>query len=362
MHTNVIIIFVNRVYPVQKQSKFLYYCKEFYICNHNLVTETIRNISTKTIRKYNTYIMRRYSFAESLSDCKTATFISTILKGVAQIMLQEKSVTGLLFMIGIFYGSYAMGLGALLATVCGTATAYLFKYDKSEIEKGLYGFSAALVGVAVMLFLKPVLWAWLLVIFGAVAAALLQHFFIKRNFPAFTFPFVVVTWLILLICNKFCSNLLVVSSPVVAQSGDSLTDGFKSFGQVIFQDKLLSGLLFFLAVFISSPIAALYGLTAAIVSAILAFHLSVPIDEINLGLYGFNAVLCAIVFAGPKVRDGLWVLISIVLALAITFLLNKIGIPKLTFPFVLATWITLLLKNRVASLIKRGVTKKSNRL
>ena len=269
-------------------------------------------------------------------------------------MLQENSITGLLFLIGIFYGSYIMGLAALLATICGTATAYLFKYDKAEIEQGLYGFSAALVGVAVMLFLKPVIWAWLLVVLGAVAAAMLQHFANKRNFPAYTFPFVLVTWLILLVCHYFWNDLLTVSTPAVVQASDSLTEGFKSFGQVIFQDKFLAGLLFFIAVFISSPIAALYGLAAAIVSAIMAFYLSVPLTEINLGLYGFNAVLCAIVFAGPKVKDGFWVLISIILALAVSLLMLKTGIPKLTFPFVLATWITLLLKNKLVPLMKRG--------
>jgi urea transporter len=47
-------------------------------------------------------------------------------------------------------------------------------------------------------------------------------------------------------------------------------------------------------------------------------------------------------------------LISIVLALAISLLMLKTGIPKLTFPFVLATWITLLLKNKLAPRIKRG--------
>lgn len=289
-----------------------------------------------------------------LNNCKTVSFISTILKGLGQIMLQENRITGLLFLIGIFYGSYTMGLAALLATICGTATAYLFKYDKTEIEQGLYGFSAALVGVAVMLFLKPVLWAWLFVFLGSVAAAMLQHFAIKRNFPAYTFPFVLVTWLILLVCYYFWNDLFAVSTPAVAQISDSLTEGFKSFGQVIFQDKFLSGLLFFIAVFISSPIAALYGLAAAIVSAILAFHLSVPMTDINLGLYGFNAVLCAIVFAGPKVKDGFWVLISILFALAISLLMLKTGIPKLTFPFVLATWITLLLKNKLVPLLKRG--------
>ncbi|HPB36412.1 MAG TPA: urea transporter, partial [Bacteroidales bacterium] len=65
------------------------------------------------------------------------------------------------------------------------------------------------------------------------------------------------------------------------------------------------------------------------------------------GLYGFNAVLCAIVFAGPKVKDGMWVLISLILALVISLLMLKIGITKLTFPFVLATWLTLFLKNKI---------------
>ncbi|MGI6047354.1 MAG: urea transporter [Petrimonas sp.] len=279
---------------------------------------------------------------------KSTSFITVILKGLGQIMLQENSITGLLFLIGIFYGSLAMGFAALLATICGTAIAYLLKYDKTEINQGLYGFSAALVGVAVMLFLKPVLWAWVIVVIGAVLAAMLQHFFIKRKFPAFTFPFVLVTWLILLVCNSFFTDLLATPALAVEHISDSLSDGFKSFGQVIFQSSLLSGLLFFLAVFISSPISALYGLAAAIISAIMAYYFSIPINEINLGLYGFNAVLCAIIFAGTKVKDGVWVLISLVLSLAISLLMLKIGITKLTFPFVLATWITLFLKSRLS--------------
>jgi urea transporter len=57
--------------------------------------------------------------------------------------------------------------------------------------------------------------------------------------------------------------------------------------------------------------------------------------------------LCAIVFAGTQVKDGVWVLISLVLSLVVSLLMLKIGVTKLTFPFVLATWITLFLKNRL---------------
>lgn len=277
---------------------------------------------------------------------KSASIVSVILKGIGQIMLQENSITGLLFLIGIFYGSPVMGFSALLATACGTTIAYLLKYDKAEINKGLYGFSAALVGVAVMLFLKPVVWAWIIVVIGSVLAAMIQHFFIKRNIPVFTLPFVLVTWLILFICKNYCTELLAIPTPTIVHLSDSLSDGFKSFGQVIFQNKLVSGLLFFVAVFISSPIAALYGLAGAIVSDIIAFGFSAPIDDINLGLYGFNAVLCAIVFAGNQIKDGIWVLLSVVLSLGVSILMIKLNLTQLTFPFVFATWITLFLKGK----------------
>ncbi|MDD3738791.1 MAG: urea transporter [Lentimicrobiaceae bacterium] len=283
---------------------------------------------------------------------KSVSIITVTLKGFGQIMLQENRITGLLFLIGIFYGSPVMGLSALLSVICGTSTAYLLKYDKTEINKGLYGFSAALVGVAVMLFLKPVFWSWIIVVVGSVLAAMLQHFFIKRNFPAFTFPFVVVTWVILLICRNFYTEILAVPMPTIAHISDSFSDGFRGFGQVIFQNKLVSGILFFLAVFISSPIAALYGLAGAIVSDIIAFGFAAPIDDINLGLYGFNAVLCAIVFAGNQVRDGIWVLLSVVLSLCISILMMKFHLTQLTFPFVLATWITLFIKNKVQPSLK----------
>lgn len=59
-------------------------------------------------------------------------FTTQVLKGIGQIMLQENALTGLLFLIGITCGSIEMGLGALLATVSGTATAILLKYNKKR--------------------------------------------------------------------------------------------------------------------------------------------------------------------------------------------------------------------------------------
>ena len=278
---------------------------------------------------------------------KTASLVAILLKGFGQIMLQENSITGFLLLFGIFYGSFILGVAALLAVIAGTATAMLLKYDKSEIDKGLYGFSAALVGVAVLLFLKPVILSWLLIILGSSLATIIQHFFIKRKIPVFTLPFVLVTWAIILFARTYFTETMLLPSTSINSTHDYFTFGFKGFGQVIFQDNLVSGILFFIAVFISSPISALYGLAGGIVSAIIAFKFFVPIHDISMGLFSYNAVLCTIVFTGGQLKDGIWVLFSVLFSLLVSLFLAAFAIIPLTFPFVLASCITLFLKSKL---------------
>ncbi len=284
-----------------------------------------------------------------------ALFVSAILRGFGQIMLQENAVTGLLFLIGIFYGSLIMGIAAVLATFCGTATALFLKYDKSEIDKGLYGFSAALVGVAIMLFLKPALLTWMAIIIGSSVATIIQHFFINRKIPVFTLPFVLVTWLLIFFSRNYLTDTMSDPSSAIVPEIDYLTLGFKGYGQVIFQDKFVSGLLFFIAVLISSPISAVYGFIGAILSALIAFQFAVPINDIGMGLFSYNAVLCAITFAGSRIKDSIWVLLSVMLSLLFSILIFRLNIIPLTFPFVLASCITLFLKIKTQLYVNKQI-------
>lgn len=262
-------------------------------------------------------------------------------------MLQENVATGLLLLTGIFYGSLSMGFAALLATCCGAMTASLLKYDKKEIEKGLYGFSAALVGVALLLFLKPVFLSWIFVIMGSVLASIIQHFFIVRKIPVFTFPFVLVTWVILFFIRFFYPGMLAEIPVETNAIENDLLFVARAFGQIIFQSDVLSGFLFFIAVFISSPVAALYGVAGACIAALFSFLFSMPIADIRLGLFSYNAVLCAIVFAGNKIQDGIWILVSVILSTLISVLMFTFNLTQLTFPFVAACVITLIVKKRI---------------
>lgn len=260
-------------------------------------------------------------------------------------MLQENAATGLLFLVGIFYGSPLMGIAAVLAVCTGTITALLLQYDKTETEKGLYGFSAALIGPALILYFEPVWQIWLAIIIGSVVATILQHVFIVRKIPVFTLPFVLVTWGIIWLFQDVHplvpSKLLEAVIPV----DQNWLFAFNGFGQVIFQGSIFAGLLFFTGVLIQSPVSALFGLAGALLAGILSDCFAVPTGEIGMGLFSYNAVLCAIVFAGNQVKDGIWALISVVLTLAIGLTMYHYHLTQLTFPFVAATCITLFFKH-----------------
>ncbi|WP_249219807.1 urea transporter [Chitinophaga sp. HK235] len=266
------------------------------------------------------------------------------LRGVGQIMLQNNAWTGVLFLAGIFYDSIIMGAAALLAVITGTLTARLLKYDEADIDAGLYGFSPTLVGVALTFYFNPVPVVWIAVVVGSVAAAMLQHFFIKRKLPGFTFPFILVTWILLYLFHHVFAPGAAVDVVGSMPVKDDFTLATHGFGEVIFQGSVIAGIIFFIAVFVNSPIAALYGVCASLLGAFISLECSEPAPDIHMGLFSFNAVLCAIAFSGNKPRDGIWVLFSVVLSVFIDVWMLQMHMAVLTFPFVAASWITLIVQ------------------
>lgn len=297
---------------------------------------------------------------------KKILFIDNVLKGIGQIMLQENRWTGLLFLIGIFMGSWQGGVAVLLSTAAGTFTAMKLRYDQSQIDAGLYGFSAALVGVALSFVFQATLLIWILIVLGGALAAIIQHFFIQKRIPVFTFPFIIITWVCVFALHSFTE--IPPSAAISAATGPVDYDDFltctNAFGEVIFQGGVLSGVIFFIAVFISSPPAALYGFLGAILGSYVSHMHGEPIDKIHMGLFGFNAVLSAIVFSGFKKIDGVWVFMAVVLTVLIDDYLvdnNTLGAVGgvLTFPFVAGTWITLFVKN-ILTQFKKTVPRKNS--
>lgn len=279
------------------------------------------------------------------------SFIRTILRSIGQIMLQGNAATGFLFLIGIFYGSVVMGLAALLAATTGVASAYIFRFDKNDIEQGIYGFSPALVGVAVVMLLKPVLVSWILVLSGSIAAAYLQHFFHKRKIPVFTLPFVLVTWCIFYSCYYLSPGLVAENAVLIPSAIDKYVFAFKGYGQVIFQTSLFAGIAFFAGVFINSPRPALVALAGAVISGLAGYYFT-SYETVNNGLLSYNAVLCAIALTGKKTEDGYWTLAAILLSVLIFLVMLHFQFLPLTFPFVVATCLIIFIRNKLTGLTR----------
>lgn len=271
-------------------------------------------------------------------------FITSFLKGIGQIMLQNSFWTGLFFLLGICCGSLMMGLAAGVAVITGTLTAMMLNYPKDEINNGLYGFSAALVGVALICFFQPTIVIWLAILIGSALATIIQHFFMTKKIPAFTFPFILVTWLFLVIVHYYPSLVRLQPGSTNTYANDYLTLFSHGFGQVIFQDNIWAGILFIIGIFISRPIAAIYAILSIALSGMIAYQLKEPINDIYMGLLSYNAVLCAITFAGKKREDFIMGLIAVVLSVLIMIQIRYLNLPALTFPFVLATWLSLNIK------------------
>lgn len=284
-------------------------------------------------------------------------FINQVLRGIGQIMLQESRWTGLLFLIGLSMGHWAFALAALVAAVAGTLTARLLRFGQAELDAGLYGFSPALVGVALVFLFGNTPLVWALVIAGSALAAALQHAFILRKIPAYTFPFILVAWALIFLLRPYADVPSAAwGAPLLGLDDHGWAAATANgFGQVIFQGGVVPGLLFLIGVLVCSPWAALFGAVASLAGAALGLAFNQPWAAVQLGVFGFNAVLTAIAFAGPAWADRLWALVGVLITVALYLLLLRWAILDpvggvLTFPFVAGTWTTLLLRRAVTAL------------
>lgn len=303
-------------------------------------------------------------------------FTRTTLRGCGQVMFQNNALTGLIFFAGIFYNSIILGICALLGTIASTGTAMLLGADQDLIEDGLFGFNGTLAGIAIPFYFtfEPNLIIFVILngAFTTVIMAALLHFLEKWNVAALTAPFVISTWIFLLSAHTFHlfspGPLLIAALPNAGNiaelgsvTGITLYEGVtKGVGEVMFQDSVVTGVLFLVGLAINSRISALLGLMGSVVGLMTAWALKVPESALHLGLYGFNSVLCGIAICGifytPGKAVGMCALMSMIMGAvataAMSVLLAPMGIPALTGPFVLVTWFFLFAGKKLSVLEK----------
>jgi urea transporter len=305
--------------------------------------------------------------------------IDALLRGTGQVMFQNNPVTGLLFLVGIFVNSAKLGGAGLLGLAASTLAAYLLGADRALIRNGLFGFNGILVGIGLAFFLEwdPLL-AVYIVLGGAVSTVVmmaLANFFGPWDVPALTAPFVLTAWLLLFAVYQFARirpSPLIAPVPLDPQAlvqtelrelptgvgpagltAANLAHGFfRGVGEVMFQDNLITGAIFLLAILVNSRISAAFAALGSAIGLLTALALGGDGSLIYHGLYGFNPVLSAIALGGLFFvftwRSAVYALVAAVFTAiafaAIAVFLSPIGMPALTAPFVLVTWLFLLPK------------------
>ena len=279
-------------------------------------------------------------------------FAEIILRGISQIFLLNNVITGILFLAGAFYNSWPIGIGAVIGVLTGTLTAMVLKYKREDINQGLYGYNGALVGLATVYFFGFSMPSVIALFFGAILSSIIMHFMISRKLPPFTAPFIISTWIVMAII--LTCKIIPLQSAQLPNAGNleiipALSRGI---GQVMFQENIFTGIILFIGILVCSRISASYALLGTGIGVVVACVCSFPLSMINAGLFGFNGVLCGIALSGKKWHHVILAIASIVVSVFIMFGMSRLGIITLTAPFVISTWLILLLSNALRSRLR----------
>lgn len=271
-------------------------------------------------------------------------FLQIALRGIGQVMFQEHVGTGLFFLIGIAVASPMMALGAIIGTIIGPVVAFAMRFNSNDIRNGLYGFNPVLVGIAIMFHLKPVAaLSWIFLVLGCVLATFLTHWMRKYlPFPTYTAPFIVATWIALIVVHAIAGEAINLKpAPVEYTPVGFLTELLRGEAEVMFGANVLTGILFIVGIALSNWRHASISLLGLVGGTLLAIYHNDPLGSIHIGIYGYNASLAAI--AVYLWRESLLIpILAALISVPLTeFFPNQLGIPALTAPFVGAAWIVI---------------------
>ncbi len=257
------------------------------------------------------------------------------MSGIAQVIVQPCSLSGLIILGSIAIHSWNMALGALFGSIVGTTTAKLFSFENKEITLGIFGYNATLIGIANIYFFKTTPTSIVILIISCILSVFVTKWIPKYlKLPAFTAPFVFITWIVILCQDVF---RLEASTGILNFANNIHTAGLaEAVGQVYIQGNGITGVIMLLAIFLCSKSSFVWAILATLLTWLIAHLLNFPDSNIQNGLYGFSAVLTAI--ALHHIKPIIFPLTGIILTVFVTQAFILSGWPSLTAPFVFVSW------------------------
>ena len=326
--------------------------------------------------------MARVALQDQFRDHPLLGFVDWVLRGIGQVVFQNNPISGAVILAGIFYNSWIYGIACLFGTMISTATALLFKADRSLIKNGLFGFNGALIAVALVAYTSPNfttgnmpnLHLWLYIVLCAAFTTVIVPAFGAllgpHKVPGLTMPFVLATWFFLGALLQFTT--IDVSNAIKPTSPSDFTGPRPEYSwitwfhgitmgiaEIFFQDNWVTGIIILIGIAINTRIGAFMALMGSTLAVASAIFYGAHDEAIRDGLFGYNAALTAMALGGlfyvlnvpAFIYTVIGVLVTARVWASLGVFLEPSGMPVLTSAFVFVTWLMLLAKNGFASLI-----------
>ena len=262
--------------------------------------------------------------------------VGALGRGVGQIFLQPRTLTGLLIVAGVAVYSPLMALQVVLGTTVSTVAARLLDL---RVRDGLQGYNGALVGAAAWAAMG-VFWPATLVTVVGAAACPAVHRALERalapvGLPALTAPFCIVSGLLTALLRAIDAPMVPDPAPVSGATAWLVPEAvLTGESQVVLVDSWVGGVLILAGLFIAGWRVG----TAATLAL-------VPAGQAAHGLGGYSPCLTAIAIGVVLLPPGrrAWVLavVGSVLTVVVDRVFTAIPVPTYTWPFIVTTWLVL---------------------
>ncbi|ELY3087345.1 urea transporter [Klebsiella aerogenes] len=302
-----------------------------------------------------------YRYMNMLEKNYLADLMKIFFKGFSQILVLNNATTGALILIailvsGIETGNSTVIIYAISSAILSPLLAYLMRYPKEDISNGIWGYNAILYGIALSIFIPSTTFGAFFLIIGNIAIVLLTPLLTKalRGIPVLTMPFILATWGATLASPFYEKSYITATQEnYVMNLTEILIATITNYIEIFLLVGVLSGLLVMLGIFIANRTVFYLTLFISISSVFLSrFDNTLTIQQIIDGMYGYNVILTAIatfLFRKTSSRvnyilSGMVIMLTLLISHFLTIFLSSINLPLLTLPFVVSTWLYLLIQ------------------
>ncbi len=229
-------------------------------------------------------------------------WINSVLNSYAQVFFSLNKVLAIT-LFAVTFINPSVGVFGLLSVLGSNVMAYVLGFDKKQVEKGIYGFNALLLGLALG-YLYAFSLAFLLLFIISIFAvffitAALQASMGKINLPFLSLPFLFCYWMIALASPQLSAlSFKTIQTSQVEFNFLEFPAFWKVFFNTLsatfFNKSVWGGLLIAIALFLSSRIAFSLALLAYL-SAYGAYQVfGVDVAALTDNLVGSNFIFFGI--------------------------------------------------------------------